>query len=137
MIFLNTFNVNITDELARNAILVVCEELSKDPRTQNPEKLHLYAIPRGGMVLAQYIAYYFDIPKTNIHLCLEPDDIIQHPNDAIVCDDIFDSGETLKPFKNYDCVTLFGRKTRGWNDNVFSGIQIEHDQYVNFPWDFE
>lgn len=128
-----TKDINIKNSTLKRALMYACLELGESNLVS--KNTHIYAIPRGGLVLAQYIAYWFNLPKQNVHLCLTRSDVTHNPENAIICDDIYDSGDTLKEFKDFTCVSLFGRKLEGWNDKIYSAISVEHKEYVYFPWD--
>lgn len=106
-------------------------------------KLWIAGVPRGGLFLAQYLSYYYGLPKGRIVLANSAADLQIIPKDAqiIVADDIYDSG---KQYKLFECdldityAVLFARLRFSVDDlpsNVVFGYGVKHDNYVYFPWD--
>lgn len=97
----------------------------------------IVAVPRGGLWLAQYLAYKFDIHKSKIRIALDESELPDAGN-ILICDDIYDTGKQFKAFKSHKFATLFVRD-RGLElpKNLVWGDVIKSDEYLWFPWDFE
>lgn len=109
---------------------------------------YIVAVPRGGLYLAQYLSYYFELPKDRILLALNKDDIIKnfenlskkefYKLNILVCDDIYDTGNQFNLFEDFDFATLFARaRSSKLPENLQYGTLIKSDEYLHFPWDFE
>ena len=116
----------------------------------------IVALSRGGLVLAQYLGYLYgirnivsipvigysgedDLGRRDI-LCAEEYKELLKKSDALVVDDIYDSGasmeaviKTFKPFMNsFRTMTIFAP-----NNSVDYRI-LKHDgRWINFPWDID
>jgi hypoxanthine phosphoribosyltransferase len=106
----------------------------------NRNKLWIVGVPRGGLILAQFLAYYYGVPKERLLFGNGASILEQIPqNDQIiVCDDIYDSGKQHKHFETKREITfavLYARFRENFPKDVEYGISIEHDKYVYFPWD--
>ena len=104
------------------------------PQIKKPD--YIVAIPRGGLWLAQYLAYKFDIQKSKMLLAQCEDDLPECSN-ILICDDIYDTGKQHKAFGRHKFATLFARD-RGlkFPKNLIYGTLISSDEYLWFPWDF-
>lgn len=104
-------------------------------QVQKPD--YIVGVPRGGLWLAQYLAYYFDIDKTQMRFGLSQSEISSLSGRVLVCDDIFDTGKQHSLFTDCEFVTLFARQRgKEFPVNLKYGILIESDEYLWFPWDF-
>jgi len=52
----------------------------------------------------------------------------------LVCDDIADTGETLKRFKGFDTLTWVVKPRSVIKPNS-SFLEVEDDEWVVFPWE--
>lgn len=90
---------------------------------------NIYAVPRGGQVLATYLSHYLEMPM------ISKDKITDK---TLIVDDIIDSGSTRKRFKlTNDFVCLHSSKKENLqfisNRNT---IEIT-DKWVVYPWEEE
>ena len=122
--------VKITNKDIQSAFNAITNQLKK------PD--YIVAVPRGGLWLAQYLAYYFDLDKSKIKMALDWNDLKNISGNVVVCDDIYDTGEQALKFpKNLTFCTLFARcRHKKFPDNLVYGKLIETDEYLWFPWDF-
>ncbi len=95
----------------------------------------IYALPRGGLVPAVMLSHRLDVP-----LVLNMEEVwrlkVKHKN-ALIVDDIADTGETLKYFieQNFDVATLFVREHTSKIKPKYSYKNINHDNWLLFPWE--
>lgn len=99
---------------------------------------YIVGIPRGGLWLAQYVSYYFDLHKSKIKFALKQDDIKDLKGRILVTDDIYDTGKQYTHFRNCEFAVLFARD-RGleFPENLKYGSLVTTDEYLWFPWDCE
>lgn len=102
------------------AISVITEKL------KNKRYNGVYAVPRGGYILAVVLSHKFGIPLCD-----------KYTKDTLIVDDICDTGDTLKDilYKN-DKVVLVA-KTRGIkaiNDLIYV-LKVEDTTWVKFWWE--
>ncbi len=115
--------VNISDY--HQAIM---ELISKLPKGKYD---HVYGIPRGGLIIATYIAYQTDMElmvEYGLHIPKEK---------VLVVDDLADTGITLEPFveADYTTATLF-RKCRSTVQPTFCVHNDISDNYwIVFPYE--
>lgn len=122
--------INITHADLQTALNVLIPQLKK------PE--YIVAIPRGGLWLAQYCAYRFDLNKSKIILANCEAEIEEIEGNILVCDDIYDTGKQHKLFGRHTFATLFARdRGQKFPKNLKYGTLIKSDEYLWFPWDFE
>lgn len=122
--------VKITNKDINGAFNAITNQLEK------PD--YIIAVPRGGLWLAQYLAYYFDLDKSKIKMALDWNDLKNISGNVVVCDDIYDTGKQHTKFpENLTFCTLFARcRHQKFPDNLVYGKLIETDEYLWFPWDF-
>lgn len=94
----------------------------------------VYGIPRGGLVLASWLAHKLYVP-----LLFAPS-----PN-CIIIDDICDSGETLLHYiknssnpdaeNNYFITTMFYRANNDFGVAPDFYFKEKHDKWIVFPWE--
>ena len=85
----------------------------------------VYGFPRGGLVLAVKLSHILNLP------------LLMAPSPGcIVCDDISDSGYTLKKYSNcnYYTATLITRKGTE-SKPMFAGEEVAEDNWILFPWE--
>lgn len=122
--------IKITNREIKTAFNSITKQLQK------PD--YIIAVPRGGLWLAQYLAYYFDLEKTKIKMALHNSELQDISGNILVCDDIYDTGKQHLEFdSSYKFVTLFARdRGHKFPKNLVYGKLIETDEYLWFPWDF-
>lgn len=89
---------------------------------------HVYGIPRGGRLIAAYMAY---------HGCVfvgrEPVN-----TSVVIVDDIADTGKTLSRYRAFETATIFVREScMPYPDPDFFELVVESDVYVLFPYEDE
>jgi len=87
---------------------------------------NIYAIPRGGLIFGTYLSHILKIPMTH-----------NIDDGTLIVDDICDTGETLKSFRN-DKVCLVAKdlgikRTK----NLTYDIGVEDDVWIKFFWEVE
>jgi len=83
-------------------------------------------IPRGGLVPAVYLSHLLDIP------------LVQKPEkESLICDDISDSGETLKMYRNmrYSIATIYYHKQSIVEPDIW--VYEKTDKWIKFPWEIK
>ena len=86
---------------------------------------NIYAIPRGGYMLALFLSHIFDKP------------IVTEPTEnSLVVDDICDTGETLLKYTDYSKVVLIG-KPKGLDkvDKIICPMIVDNNIWVEFFWE--
>ena len=84
----------------------------------------IYGIPRGGLCLAVALSH-----KLKINLISEP------LKNALIVDDIYETGITLNPFKDIEGAmffVLFSKIKPTWWNTVFISAKNE---WIVFPWE--
>ena len=85
---------------------------------------YIYGIPRGGLVVATVLSHLLETPlKTHLN---------EDFSDALVVDDVSDSGLTLKRFDGYRTATLY-RKDKTITEPDFFVETI--NEWIVFPWE--
>lgn len=93
-------------------------------RIHNHRFSGVYGVPRGGLPLAVVLSHKLKLP-----LLLAP------CSDCLICDDIADSGKTLKQYNNkYFTAVLIHKYTTETKPNVHGRMYWE-DDWVIFPWE--
>ena len=84
----------------------------------------IYGVPRGGLCLAVALSH-----KLKINLLSEP------KKNSLIVDDIFETGITLKTFKNIEGAkffVLFSKNKPTWWNSVHLS---EKSEWIVFPWE--
>ena len=101
-------------------------------------KIHyevIYGLARGGLVPAVMLSHRLKIP-----MVLNMEEVwrlkVKNKNSLIV-DDISDTGETLKYFydQKFDIATLFVREHTSKITPKYNYKNINHDNWLLFPWE--
>ena len=101
-------------------------------------KIHyevIYGLARGGLVPAVMLSHRLKIP-----MVLNMEEVwrlkVKNKNSLIV-DDISDTGETLRYFydQKFDIATLFVREHTSKIKPKYSYKNINHDNWLLFPWE--
>ncbi|MEI0797663.1 phosphoribosyltransferase [Brachyspira intermedia] len=101
-------------------------------------KIHyevIYGLARGGLVPAVMLSHRLKIPMV---LNMEEVWRLKVKNKAaLIVDDISDTGETLKYFddQKFDIATLFVREHTSKIKPRYSYKNINHDNWLLFPWE--
>lgn len=91
----------------------------------------VYGIPRGGLILATHLSNLLKIEM------VMPDKLKDYdPSLVLVCDDVSDSGNTLKPYKDsgYTLATLFSKISTTIVPDHFA-VHAADDMWLTFPWE--
>ena len=84
----------------------------------------IYGVPRGGLCLAVALSH-----KLKINLISEP------IKNSLIVDDVYETGITLKTFKNIEGAkffVLFSKKKPTWWSSVYIS---EKSDWIVFPWE--
>ena len=84
----------------------------------------IYGVPRGGLCLAVALSH-----KLKINLISEP------IKNSLIVDDIYETGNTLNPFKDIEGAmffVLFSKKNPTWWNSVHISKKRE---WIVFPWE--
>lgn len=91
---------------------------------KNKKFIGVYGIPRGGLCLAVKLSHYLKIPLLDL-----PQD------NCLIVDDIYDSGKTLKKYKDYVNCTFFvliSKEKPTWFDSYkYTGS----NDWIIFAWE--
>ncbi len=84
----------------------------------------IYGVPRGGLCLAVALSH-----KLNINLISQP------MKNSLIVDDVYETGQTLSPFKNIQGAmffVLFSKKEPTW----WNTVNLSQDkEWIVFPWE--
>ena len=86
----------------------------------------IYGIPRGGLVPAVYLSHLLDIP------------LVQKPEKGcIIVDDIADTGQTLKMYRNmkYSIATIYYHTQSIVEPDIW--VYQKTDAWIKFPWEIK
>lgn len=95
----------------------------------------LYGLARGGLVPAVMLSHKLKVPMV---LNMEEVWRLKVKNkDVLIVDDILDTGDTLKYFaeQKFDIATLFTRVHTSKIKSKYNAYNIEHDNWLLFPWE--
>ena len=84
----------------------------------------IYGVPRGGLCLAVALSH-----KLKLNLILEP------KKNSLIVDDVYETGITLKTFKDIEGAmffVLFSKSQPKWWNSVFIAKKKE---WIVFPWE--
>ena len=84
----------------------------------------IYGVPRGGLCLAVALSH-----KLKINLISEP------KNNSLIVDDVYETGVTLKTFRDIEGAmffVLFSKSQPKWWNSVFISKKSE---WIVFPWE--
>jgi hypoxanthine phosphoribosyltransferase len=86
---------------------------------------NIYAIPRGGYMLAIPLSHKLNMPLVN-----------KPSSRTLIVDDILDTGKTLKKYPNNKKVVLIV-KPKGLHKipNVIYDIKVKDEEWVSFWWE--
>ncbi|WP_028329448.1 phosphoribosyltransferase [Brachyspira alvinipulli] len=111
------------------------EVLAKQIEESNIHYEVIYGLARGGLVPAVMLSHRLKIP-----MVLNMEEVwrlkVKNKNSLIV-DDISDTGETLRYFddQKFDIATLFVREHTSKIKPKYSYKNINHDNWLLFPWE--
>ena len=87
--------------------------------------INIYGVPRGGLILAVKLSYFYNIP-----MIFDKEKITDK---TMIVDDIADTGKTLKPFDTKFIVTLYYKKGSMVAPDVW--VREKTDKWIDFPWE--
>ena len=97
----------------------------------------VYGIPRGGLVLAVRLSHALEIPLELDYSHIEPElaDPLRYGRKTLIVDDIADTGNTLKPFKDqgFFVVTIFKHPESVIEPDAW--IREKGKKWIVFPWE--
>ncbi|WP_300368109.1 phosphoribosyltransferase [Brachyspira sp.] len=111
------------------------EVLAKKIEDSNIRYEVIYGLARGGLVPAVMLSHKLKIPMV---LNMEEVWRLKVKNKAaLIVDDISDTGETLRYFddQKFDIATLFVREHTSKIKPKYSYKNINHDNWLLFPWE--
>lgn len=93
--------------------------------------IKLYGVPRGGIPAAYLVAHFLHKVCGEVLLVNEP-----HHADVII-DDLIDSGETRKRYREQLFGSLFHKGGEDFQQtgNTLWGENAKHDEWLVFPWE--
>lgn len=91
----------------------------------------IIGIVRGGLVPAAMLAYELGIRSVRV---VSPDDVLVMPHDALLVDDIADTGATLRQLSHSASSTVLFAKPRGRRFCRYWGAEAPQDAWLVFPW---
>jgi len=128
------------------------EVLLKQIKASGKTYKYIVTIPCGGLMPAYLLAKALDLPVVTInlksyvgqksgelqHMQIEGfGDTIINPEDALIVDDMYDTGKTLQylqnKYPNVDTAVTFAR----YSDHAatFAGEILGHATWIDFPWE--
>lgn len=113
---------NKREVMSYREFVVACKEIAK--RVDKSRIKNIFGIPRGGLVLAVYLSHMLDLP-----LVMKPS------KDSLIADDIADTGQTLKPYKNHYIVTLYYHKQSIVIPDIW--IREKKSRWIKYPWEVD
>lgn len=95
----------------------------------------IYGLARGGLVPAVMLSHSLKVP-----IVLNMEEVWRlkvKGKDVLIVDDISDTGETLKYFKdqNIDIATLYTRVHTTKTFARYNAFEVNHDNWLMFPWE--
>ena len=111
------------EELTHEQFVLAIRELAK--QVSKHKFKGIYGIPRGGMVVAVYLSHYTGIP------------VIPAPKyDALIVDDICDTGDTMKSYAEdfHTAVIYYNKRFAAVVPDFWV---LDADTFVKFPWETE
>jgi len=135
----------ISRDQYQNLAFEVCQSISPQSLARGTV---VVGIANGGILFAEYLAVSLDLPLTLIHPNTKPLPIqvlnVLEGRSVLLVDDISDSGETLRFWRDYlmsrgcsvKIATLFERKGTKVHPD-FVGQQLESQDWLVFWWEPE
>jgi len=111
----------------------------KELANKLPENCHVWGVPRNGIIIAGLLSHQREGIKLNTG-SQPPDNLRFFKNhNFFIIDDISDSGQTLKWYKNSDfkVATLYRRGGIENNEVDICVEEIFSDDWLVFPWETE
>lgn len=109
----------------------MARDLAAKIKSSGKEIKAVYGIPRGGLVLACHLSNLLGVEM------IMPGQMANFtPDRILICDDVSDSGNTLKSYEQsgYTTATLF-YKTATTVKPTFSVVHAADEMWLTFPWE--
>jgi hypoxanthine phosphoribosyltransferase len=119
--------VFITPQKFHDDILKLTQLIPKDKY-----KL-MIGIPRGGYIIAVYLSHYFDLAWMDFEK-FNQFKRYSNKTEVLIVDDIADTGDTLKDFKDFDCATLY-YKPRSIIKPTYYIEQFKNSNWIVYPFE--
>jgi hypoxanthine phosphoribosyltransferase len=86
----------------------------------------VFGIPRGGLPIAVRLSH-----KCGLRFIYDESKV---ESTTLICDDVADTGNTLKRFKDYTTLTWIMKKSSAVKPSYFYKL-VDDDVWVVFPWE--
>lgn len=154
-------NVNLSWQEIDTSCNLLANKISKIYNTKQKGLTTLIAPSRGGLPVATMLAHRLGIEDVKVVsfsrsiggskvVTSWPKLNISDYHNFVICDDIYDSGETMKFLKSYYCSIFKKKKVKNWSCNSatlifrdletngapdFFGNKVIHKNWIVFPWE--
>ncbi len=97
--------------------------------------INIYAIPRGGLIPAVLVSHKMERLRSYVHIL--DFGYIPKLENAVILDDIYDTGATLDPLIQISPDTVFCTLTHKKENGhiLFQGRYITPEKWLVFPWE--
>lgn len=112
-------------EITWDYIDTACEHLANKIRCDGKEFEAIVGIPRGGLIIAVKMSHLLDIPLK----------LVQKSGSTLLCDDICDSGLTLKVNKIYTNTTTLSIHKDINSKFIPDYYYEETNEWLQYPWE--
>ena len=101
----------------------------------NRKFINIYAIPRGGLIPAVLVSHKMERLRSYVHLL--DFGYIPKLENAVILDDIYDTGATLDPLIQISPDTVFCTLTHKKENGhiLFQGKFVKPEKWLVFPWE--
>lgn len=99
------------------------KDLAKQIRKSKVAFNSVYGVPRGGLPLATCLAYRLELP-----IVFKPEKY------TLICDDINDTGTTLKKYTDGNIAVIFSKEQSRVKEQ-FKYLTVPDTEWVVFPWE--
>ena len=102
-----------------------CIEIARKIKKFFPNEFTaIYGVPRGGTSIALHLSHLLELP------------IVDCPCKAdLICDDISDTGRTLRKYKDKFIVTIYYHKQSIVKPDIW--IYEKKTRWIQFPWELK
>ncbi len=96
---------------------------------------HIYAIPRGGLIVGVYLSHHLGIPLLNEIIFNSLKHVDDVNREILVVDDLADTGKTLSYYADkYDTATIYF-KPRSTVRPTYYVEECPNNIWIVFPWE--
>ena len=100
-----------------------CKQIARKIKMFYPSEFTaIYGIPRGGLSMSLYLSHLLSLPVADCPCKAD-----------LICDDISDSGKTLRKYKDKFIVTIYYHKQSDVEPDIW--IYEKKDKWIQFPWE--